>query len=369
MDNTYKAFSTELLFDALIECASSCNLCERMSGRPKVLSDKNGNIKSKVLFVAEAPGRLGADKTGIPLYGDKAGNNFEQLLANIGWSRDSVFITNAILCNPRAINGNNATPTDSEIRNCSELLQMTINLIKPDIIVALGGIALKALNNIRPHKFSLHNNVRQISLWNGYRLFIAYHPGQRAVIHRSLNNQRADFYELSKYVDPIKGLKQRKKHKVKISFSSTKKLQSLISAIDFTVQHLGKLSKFKLTKLLYLADLRAIESTGKGITGAIYLRQVDGPWPPDLDKALKHINGSEIIMEYRGKIPYICAGPNPSFISTLDKDNVSILLDTFKRYGSYSNGRIKSAVYKTQPMKKIIDKEKRGENLLNKPVF
>ena len=48
-----------------------------MECRRKVFSEANGNIDSKALFIAEAPGRLGADKTGIPLYGDRTGDNFE----------------------------------------------------------------------------------------------------------------------------------------------------------------------------------------------------------------------------------------------------------------------------------------------------
>jgi DNA polymerase len=72
-----------------------------MCNRRKVLSANNGNLNSKVVFIAEAPGRLGAECTGIPLYGDKTGENFEMLLGNIGWKREDVFITNSILCNPQ----------------------------------------------------------------------------------------------------------------------------------------------------------------------------------------------------------------------------------------------------------------------------
>ena len=63
-----------------------------------------------MLFVAEAPGRLGADRTGIPLYGDRTGENFQTLLGNIGWKREQVFITNAVLCNPKQETGITAPP-------------------------------------------------------------------------------------------------------------------------------------------------------------------------------------------------------------------------------------------------------------------
>jgi len=132
---SYQAFSKTARFNDLVESVQHCDLCPRLCGRRKVLSTANGSIESKVPFVAEAPGRLGAGRTGIPLYGDRTGDNFETLLGNIGWRREEVFITNAVLCNPTQKNGNNATPTDEEIANCSAYLEMVIALVSPDVIV------------------------------------------------------------------------------------------------------------------------------------------------------------------------------------------------------------------------------------------
>ena len=109
----------ERKFKILVDNANRCNLCMRMHGRTRVLSEKNGDIYSKVVFVGEAPGRLGADRTGVPFYGDKAGQNFERLLIAAGLTRREIFITNAVLCNPRDDKGNNAVPTKEEVRNCS----------------------------------------------------------------------------------------------------------------------------------------------------------------------------------------------------------------------------------------------------------
>lgn len=53
-----------------------CNLSPRLCSRKKVFSLLNGKLHSKVVFIAEAPGRLGAECTGIPLYGDKTGDTF-----------------------------------------------------------------------------------------------------------------------------------------------------------------------------------------------------------------------------------------------------------------------------------------------------
>jgi len=368
MQSALKNFSSESVFDYLVQGIQSCNLCERMCGRPKVLSNANGNINSRVLFIAEAPGRLGADKSGIPLHGDKAGNNFEALLDIIGWKRKNIFITNAILCNPRDDKENNGTPTYEELANCSAYLKMTINCIDPEVIVTIGNVALKALNIISIHNYSLKKDVRKLVPWSGRKLFIAYHSGQRAMVHRSLDNQRADFYELNKWVDPIRGLRKRNRQIHKPSNSNFQRLKLLIHTIVFLVSQIEKLTKFKLTKLLYLADLVAFENMGRGITNAHYIRQVDGPWPPDLDRAIAQLKDHELQLGFRNRIPFISHGPSPRFEPELSKEEISVLLNIIDKYGSFNNARIKAIAYKTKPMQEILKLERTGVNMLNTPI-
>jgi len=69
--------SKQLQFADLVERVQSCSLCPRMTQRTRVLGPPNGNLDSSVVFIAEAPGRLGADKFGIPLFGDQTGRNFD----------------------------------------------------------------------------------------------------------------------------------------------------------------------------------------------------------------------------------------------------------------------------------------------------
>ena len=205
----YRNFSKKTRFDDLVESVQHCDLCPRMRGRRKILSAANGTVDSKVLFVAEAPGRLGADRTGIPLYGDRTGDNFEALLGNIGWQRENIFITNTILCNPKKENGNNGTPTTKEIENCSPYLEMVITLICPDVIVTLGSVSLRALNMLSPHGIELRRDVAKLVSWRNTRLFPLYHPGPRAMIYRSQAKQRSDFMVLANIVHPVKGLIRR----------------------------------------------------------------------------------------------------------------------------------------------------------------
>lgn len=181
-------------FDLLVENATRCDLCERMRTRHKVLSHRNGDINAKVLFIGEAPGRLGADRTLVPFHGDRSGQNFERLLAAAGLKREEVFVTNAVICNPRDEKGNNTTPTQEEIRNCSLHLSLVLNILEPELVVTLGQRALAALGVIAPHSLRLRRDIRRPVKWTKYTVFPIYHPGPRATIHRSLSNQIADFY-------------------------------------------------------------------------------------------------------------------------------------------------------------------------------
>jgi uracil-DNA glycosylase family 4 len=170
--------------DGLITHVQGCRACPRMEGRKRVLTKLNGNAPAWVMFVAEAPGRNGAERTGIPLHGDPSGVNFERLLTAAGFRRSEVFITNAVLCNPQDKDGNNSTPTDQELRNCSFNLEQQIQFVNPFVIVTLGAKPLAALNIIRPHNFTLSGAVGQPQLWNGRTLFPVYHPSPRAMIYR-----------------------------------------------------------------------------------------------------------------------------------------------------------------------------------------
>ena len=189
MLHTYK----QRKFEMLVENANRCNLCERMQGRTRVLSEKNGSIDAKVLFIGEAPGRLGADRTGIPFFGDQAGRNFERLLQYSGLTRQQVFITNAVLCNPRDEKGNNSAPNTKEVWNCSLHLSILIDIMQPELIVPLGRCALNSLKIIENHQFDLRQDVRKPSKWGKYTVVPMYHPGPRSSIFRSVSDQNRDF--------------------------------------------------------------------------------------------------------------------------------------------------------------------------------
>lgn len=162
--------------------AAHCTLCPGMCGRSAVLSELNGPINARVMFIGEAPGRKGADRTRIPFSGDQSGKNFERFLASINLQRSEIFITSAALCNPRVTSGANRRPKPSEIRNCSAFLRRTIELVEPAVIVTLGTVALAALKLLHYHEFTLKNDAGRIRRWEGRLLVPLYHPSPQVLI-------------------------------------------------------------------------------------------------------------------------------------------------------------------------------------------
>lgn len=193
----------ELLFNRLVAEAAGCVVCERMRERKAVLGPLNGTIRPRVMFIAEAPGRNGADRTRIPFHGDSSGTNFEALLQSIGLTREEIFITNTVLCSPRKPSGANDKPTRTEIRNCSNFLARQIELIDPPVIATLGAVALDALKLIEPHELTLREHAAKVARWNGRRLVPLYHPSPQVIISvRSLEQQKRDFKALLKALYP-----------------------------------------------------------------------------------------------------------------------------------------------------------------------
>lgn len=189
-------------FQKLAEKARNCRICEAMCDKTAVLSELNGNLFPKVLFIAEAPGRQGADRTRRPFSGDKSGATFQKLLDSINLKREDIFITNTILCSPRSATGANRKPSKKEIKNCSDFLQKTLKLINPKIIVTLGSVALEALKTIEYHQFTLKTNAAEIFEWNGRILVPLYHPSPQVIAsHRREHEQLADFQSLAKVLE------------------------------------------------------------------------------------------------------------------------------------------------------------------------
>lgn len=186
-------------FAQLVAKASECTRCPAMCGRSAVLSERNGSPEAHVMFIGEAPGRKGADRTRVPFSGDQSGVNFDRFLQSIGLGREQIFITSAALCNPRTESGANRRPTQKEISNCSEFLRRTIDIVDPRVIVTLGSVALEGLKRIHYHEFNLKESAAKIHAWGDRVLVPIYHPSPQVLAsHRREAEQLKDYQVVAK---------------------------------------------------------------------------------------------------------------------------------------------------------------------------
>ena len=193
-------------FTELVGEAATCTRCPEMCDRRAVLSELNGSIHSRIMFIGEAPGRKGADRTRIPFSGDQSGLNLDRFLNSILLSREEIFITSAALCNPRTESGANRKPTQKELSNCSSFLRRTIELVDPALVVTLGSVALEALKRIHYHELNLKQNAAQVHEWNSRLLVPLYHPSPQVLAsHRREKEQLSDYQVVASAVKEIEG--------------------------------------------------------------------------------------------------------------------------------------------------------------------
>ena len=189
-------------FNELVKEAAGCTLCPAMCGRSAVLSELNGSTNARIMFIGEAPGRKGADRTRVPFSGDQSGANLDRFLSSISLTRKEIFITRAALCNPRSESDANRKPTQKELSNCSSFLRRTIEIVDPRVIVTLGSVALEALKRIQYHELSLKTAASQIHSWNDLVLVPIYHPSPQVLAsHRREAEQLRDYQVVKKAID------------------------------------------------------------------------------------------------------------------------------------------------------------------------
>jgi uracil-DNA glycosylase family 4 len=200
-------------FVTLASEAAACVRCPAMCERAAVLSELNGPVNARVIFIGEAPGRKGADRTRIPFSGDQSGKNFDRFLASIGLERSNIFITSGALCNPRTESGANRRPSAKELRNCSNFLRRTIELISPQIVVTLGGVALEALKLVHYHEFTLRDDAAKVRRWNGRLLIPLYHPSPQVLI--TSRDERAQLRDYKVVARAIAGRRASRPHRTR----------------------------------------------------------------------------------------------------------------------------------------------------------
>lgn len=145
-----------------------------------------GDAKAQVMFIGEAPGR-NEDKLQRPFVG-RAGKLLDELLASVGWPRESVYITNIVKRRPPQ----NRDPLPEEIEAYKPYLQKQIDIINPKIIATLGRFSM---NYFLPEA-KISRDRGQVASVNSRLIFPLYHPAAALRSTTVLGDLKADFRKL-----------------------------------------------------------------------------------------------------------------------------------------------------------------------------
>ena len=148
------------------EDIGECTRCALHKGRHNLVFG-DGSPHARLMFVGEGPG-ADEDAQGLPFVG-RAGQLLNNMIAATGLKREQVYIANIVKCRPPQ----NRTPEPEEANTCSPFLFQQIDVVRPEVLVALGSTAATYLLGV---KSSLSGLRGRIHACRGTKLIVTYHP-------------------------------------------------------------------------------------------------------------------------------------------------------------------------------------------------
>ena len=157
-----RAAALELIRDEI----GDCTRCALHTGRHTIVF-ADGSPTARLMFVGEGPG-ADEDAQGLPFVG-RAGQLLNNMIAAMGLKREEVYIANVVKCRPPG----NRTPEPDEANTCSPFLFRQIDVVRPQVLVALGATAATYLLGARQPLAGLRGRVHA---FRGMSLIVTYHP-------------------------------------------------------------------------------------------------------------------------------------------------------------------------------------------------
>ncbi len=185
-----------------------CRKCQHLADSRRSVVFGVGSATTRLMFVGEAPG-ADEDAQGEPFVG-KAGQLLTRIIQTMGLSRESVYIANVLKCRPDTPGQatGNRKPTPAEMATCLPYLLEQINIIQPEVLVALGGTAVEGLlgktegiTRIRGRWFE----------FQGVPLMPTYHPSY--LLHNQAPTEKRKVWEDMLQVMERLGLPITAKHR------------------------------------------------------------------------------------------------------------------------------------------------------------
>ena len=177
-------------WEELEESIKGCNKCKLCKTRQNIVFGI-GNKQAKLMFIGEGPG-ADEDRLGEPFVG-RAGKLMNLAFETLGIDRNEVYIANVIKCRPPS----NRNPENDEAIACLNYLRNQVILVKPEIIVLLGSVALK---NILGQEYGITASRGKWFEKKGIKYMPTWHP---AALLRD-ETKKIDFIkDLKKVVDEV----------------------------------------------------------------------------------------------------------------------------------------------------------------------
>lgn len=171
-------------WSALEQQVSGCTRCALCEGRTNTVFGV-GDRSARWMVIGEAPGAE-EDRRGEPFVG-RAGQLLDAMLKAAGFNRADVFIANVLKCRPP----NNRDPSTAEATACSPYLMRQIELVQPDLILAVGRIAAQRLLESTDPLGKLRGRAHAHA--SGVPVVVTYHP---AYLLRSPSQKRKAWEDL-----------------------------------------------------------------------------------------------------------------------------------------------------------------------------
>jgi DNA polymerase len=176
---------------AVFDQARGCVKCPQLAATRTQVVFGSGNADAELMFVGEAPGAT-EDERGVPFVG-RAGRLLDELLGEVGLTREDVFVANVLKCRPPG----NRDPHPVEIDNCRDYLARQVELIEPKVVCTLGNFATKLLRGDPTGITRVHGQpeVRVLGP-RAVTLVPLYHPAAALYTRSLLDTLREDVAQL-----------------------------------------------------------------------------------------------------------------------------------------------------------------------------
>jgi len=192
---TESSHADKQIWHDLQQEVSTCRACPLCETRTQTVFGV-GSHNASWMLIGEAPGQ-NEDLQGEPFVG-RAGQLLNEMLRAIGLKREEVFIANILKCRPP----NNRDPQAGEVAACHGFLQRQIELLKPNIILAVGRIAAQNLLNTQQPLAKMRGVRHQ---FNNVPLVVVHHP---AYLLRTLTEKAKAWEDLQFAISVYQSLEQ-----------------------------------------------------------------------------------------------------------------------------------------------------------------